>query len=66
MNKFIQTEDTSFARDTHSMALVNTNKLALNKYKEEKRKAQEFQQLKNEVSEMKLMLANILEKLNGR
>lgn len=61
----VQTEDKDLHRDVNTMSLLNTNKQALLHYKEEKRKAAEFQQVKKDVAEIKTALAIILEKLNN-
>lgn len=61
----VKTDERDVARDVKSMSLVNTNRQALVKHQEEMKKTQEFAQLKTEVSEMKNMLALILEKING-
>ncbi len=59
-------------RDAESMGIVNVDRNALNKFREErelKRKlaqiAQEHDQLKNDVGEMKSMLALILSKMGN-
>ena len=59
----------SLVRDTSTGAILNINKdeiSAARKRKLERRqKEKEFEDLKNEVSDIKIMLTKIIEKLNG-
>jgi hypothetical protein len=52
----IQTEDTSFVRDLHSKALINTDRVALENHRKRKQieiqQAQRWQQMENKVEEL--------------
>ena len=52
----IQTEDTSFVRDLHSKALINTDRVALENHRKkrqiEMQQAQKWQQIENKVEEL--------------
>lgn len=58
-----------FVRDTSTGAILNINKdeisAARKRKLERKQKEEEFEELKNEVGEIKNMLNQIIEKLNG-
>ena len=58
-----------FAKDDRTGAIININKdeiIAAKKRKVlRKQKEQEIEDLKNEVSDIKIMLTKIIEKLNG-
>ncbi len=61
----IQTEDTSFVRDLHSKALINTDRVALENYRKRKQieiqQAQRWQQMETKVEELNIMKDEILE-----
>ena len=63
--KVIQTEDTSFVRDLHSKALINTDRVALENYRKRKQieiqQAQRWQQMETKVEELNIMKDEILE-----
>jgi len=58
-----------FVRDTSTNAVLNINKdeisAARKRKLERKQKEKEFEELKNEVGDIKNMLNQIIEKLNG-
>ena len=74
--KVIQTENTSFVRDLHSKALINTNRVALENHRKRKQieiqQAQKWQQMetkveelnnvRNEILEIKILLQEVLNK----
>ena len=57
-------------KDEYSKAVINTDKDAYALYKRRKTimqtKNNEIQQLKSEVSELKIMMTQVLEKCNGK
>ena len=57
-------------KDEYSKAVINTDKDAYTLYKRRKTimqtKNDEIQQLKSEVSELKIMMTQVLEKCNGK
>ena len=61
--------DESFARDERSGAIININMEEINAAKKRKllrkNKEKEFEDLKNEVGDIKNMLTKIIEKLDG-
>ena len=61
----IQTEDTSFVRDLHSKALINTDRVALENHRKRKQvelqQAQKWQQMEIKVEELNNMRNEILE-----
>ena len=61
----IQTEDTSFVRDLHSKALINTDRVALENHRKkrqiERQQAQKWQQMETKVEELNNMRNEILE-----
>ena len=61
----IQTEDTSFVRDLHSKALINTDRIALENHRKRKQmeiqQAQKWQQMESKVEELNIMRNEILE-----
>ena len=63
--KVIQTEDTSFVRDLHSKALINTDRVALENHRKRKQieiqQAQKWQQMETKVEELNNMRNEILE-----
>ena len=63
--KVIQTEDTSFVRDLHSKALINTDRVALENHRKRKKieiqQAQKWQQMEIKVEELNNMRNEILE-----
>ena len=70
----IQTEDTSFVRDLHSKALINTDRVALENHRKRKQieiqqakrwqqmeiKLEELNNVRNEVLEIKDLLQELL------
>ena len=65
MMKVIQTEDTSFVRDLHSKALINTDRVALENHRKRKQmeiqQARKWQQMETKVEELNNMRNEILE-----
>jgi len=63
--KVIQTEDTSFVRDLHSKALINTDRVALENHRKRKQieiqQAQKWQQMETKVEELNNVKNEILE-----
>ena len=63
--KVIQTEDTSFVRDLHSKALINTDRVALDNHRKKRQieiqQAQQWQQMETKVEELNNMRNEILE-----
>ena len=63
--KVIQTEDTSFVRDLHSKALINTDRVALENHRKRKQieiqQARKWQQMEIKVEELNNMRNEILE-----
>ena len=61
----IQTEDTSFVRDLHSKALINTDRVALENHRKRKQieiqQDQRWQQMETKVEELNNMRNEILE-----
>ena len=61
----IQTEDTSFVRDLHSKALINTDRIALENYRKRRQteiqQAQKWQQMETKVEELNNVKNEILE-----
>jgi len=61
----IQTEDTSFVRDLHSKALINTDRVALENHRKRKQieiqQDQRWQQMENKVEELNNVRNEILE-----
>ena len=61
----VQTEDTSFVRDLHSKALINTDRVALENHRKRKKieiqQAQKWQQMESKVEELNIMRNEILE-----
>ena len=61
----IQTEDTSFVRDLHSKALINTDRVALENHRKKRQieiqRAQRWQQMEIKVEELNNMKNEILE-----
>ena len=72
----IQTEDTSFVRDLHSKALINTDRVALENYRKKRQieiqqakkwqqmeiKVEELNNMRNEILEIKGLLQEVLDK----
>ena len=72
----IQTEDTSFVRDLHSKALINTDRVALENHRKRKQieiqqarkwqqmeiKVEELNNVRNEILEIKGLLQEVLNK----
>ena len=65
MMEVIQTEDTSFVRDLHSKALINTDRVALENYRKKRQveiqQARKWQQMETKVEELNNMRNEILE-----
>ena len=61
----VQTEDTSFVRDLHSKALINTDRVALENHRKKRQieiqQAQQWQQMEIKVEELNDMRNEILE-----
>jgi hypothetical protein len=61
----VQTEDTSFVRDLHSKALINTDRVALENHRKRKQieiqQAQRWQQMENKVEELITVKGEMLE-----
>ena len=61
----IQTEDTSFVRDLHSKALINTDRVALENHRKKRQieiqQTQKWQQMEIKVEELNNMRNEILE-----
>ena len=74
--KVIQTEDTSFVRDLHSKALINTDRIALENHRKKRQieiqqaqkwhqmeiKVEELNNMRNEILEIKGLLQEVLNK----
>jgi len=70
MQKYVMVEGSnSFARDMETGAIININSTEIQSARKAKenriQKKQEFENLKNEVSEIKELLVQLLEKQNG-
>ena len=70
MNNYIQVEgDTSFVKDKETGAVLNTNTSEIQQARARKKarleEKQELDNLKQDVSDMKIMLSKILEKIDG-
>ena len=65
MMEVIQTEDTSFVRDLHSKALINTDRVALENHRKRKQieiqQAKKWQQMETKVEELNNVRNEILE-----
>ena len=65
MMEVVQTEDTSFVRDLHSKALINTDRVALENHRKKRQieiqQAQKWQQMEIKVEELNNMRNEILE-----
>ena len=65
MMKVIQTEDTSFVRDLHSKALINTDRIALENHRRkrqlETQQAQRLQEMEIKVEELNNVRSEMLE-----
>ena len=61
----VQTEDTSFVRDLHSKALINTDRVALENYRKKRQieiqQVRKLQQMESKVEELNNMRNEILE-----
>ena len=61
----VQTEDTSFVRDLHSKALINTDRVALENHRKRKQieiqQAQKWQQMETKVEELITAKCEMLE-----
>ena len=61
----VQTEDTSFVRDLHSKALINTDSVALENHRKKRQieiqQAKKWQQMEIKVEELNNMRNEILE-----
>ena len=72
----VQTEDTSFVRDLHSKALINTDRFALENHRKKRQieiqqapqwqqmelKVEELNNMRNEILEIKGLLQEVLNK----
>ena len=65
MMEVVQTEDTSFVRDLHSKALINTDRVALENHRKKRQmeiqQARKWQQMETKVEELNNMRNEILE-----
>ena len=65
MMEVVQTEDTSFVRDLHSKALINTDRVALENHRKKRQieiqQAKKWQQMEIKVEELNNMRNEILE-----
>jgi hypothetical protein len=68
----VETEERYISRDTKSMALLNTNKQALDNYKKQKQRVLDSMEintkvetLEKKVDNIEALLGKILEKLDG-
>ena len=65
MMEVVQTEDTSFVRDLHSKALINTDRVALENHRKKRQieiqQARKWQQMEIKVEELNNMRNEILE-----
>ena len=61
----VQTEDTSFVRDLHSKALINTDRVALENHRKKRQmeiqQARKWQQMEIKIEELNNMRNEILE-----
>ena len=61
----VQTDDTSFVRDLHSKALINTDRVALENHRKRRQieiqQAKQWQQMETKVEELDNMRNEILE-----
>jgi len=61
----IQTEDPRFVRDLHSKALLNTDKIALENFRQRKkmfaRQEDEWNSIKNKVEELNILKDEMME-----
>ena len=61
----IQTEDTSFVRDLHSKALINTDRVALENHRKKRQieihQAKKTQQMENKLEELNNVRNEIIE-----
>ena len=61
----VQTEDTSFVRDLHSKALINTDRVALENHRKkrqiEMQQARKWQQMETKVEELNNVRSEMLE-----
>ena len=61
----VQTEDTSFVRDLHSKALINTDRIALENHRKKRQmeiqQVRKWQQMETKVEELNNMRNEILE-----
>ena len=74
---YVKVRDANFVRDTNSMALINTDRKAINDYEEKVRMAKaqkeeinniksEITDVRNDVQDIKIMITKLLDKnLNG-
>ena len=74
---YVKVKDANFIRDTNSMALINTDRKAINDYQEKVRMAKiqkeeinkiksEIADVRNDVQDIKMMITKLLDKnLNG-
>jgi hypothetical protein len=74
---YVKVRDANFVRDTNSMALINTDRKAINDYEEKVRMAKaqkeeinniksEIADVRNDVQDIKIMITKLLDKnLNG-
>jgi len=65
MMEVVQTEDTSFVRDLHSKALINTDRIALENHRKKRQmeihRVRKWQQMEIKIEELNNMRNEILE-----
>lgn len=65
----VQIENRKLERDTHSKAILNTNRTALEQYKAERMKRlkeiEDINNMKKDIAELKEMIGQLLGKQNG-
>lgn len=68
--RFVKTEDPSFIKDRATGAVINRDVVGFNKFKEERRRILEQQKLANEVNQLKSDVTEIkqllLQLVNGK
>lgn len=65
----VQIENRKLERDTHSKAILNTNRTALEQYKAERikrlKEIEDINNMKKDIAELKEMIGQLLGKQNG-
>jgi hypothetical protein len=65
MKKVARTDRVDLIRDLNNNALLNTNNDALEAYKKKKRETQRILQLERDVADIKNMMSQLMEYVNG-